>query len=418
LKIAAGTIKEPCLFLEKTPVELRKEVYKYLLVNPLLATPACINRNSAYHHGNTVKFGLNTNILRVNRQIYDEASKVLYGDNTFRVECIARAANPYYPMSAINRFFDPSGRHENYWSLEKVGAVKKVKHWKVLISAYRGTSLAAPSPDFVNFCRAIANTKPISLEVMVIGRGLEKQDPRGITYEDSVDSYHPLAKVTKPLKLLTNVGHFNMIDAANSELPPPPVTSEMLSYFNPPKWNDRIDTPDMTWFNNLDLVSNLKLLVEGNTPIELAFKMHGKLLKYAQAFERHEEFRKDMDLPFGAAAQTIRHRESLMVPEATNSYLVDCSRNPYKLMPYYHPMEDALERASKASDYQNVASFKKWRKRVLDELEDSYQRKFPSPCFVLASPFPLPHPHSLQYSPRNLSTITNLSQALPWRQRL
>lgn len=411
MKIAAGIIKEPCRFLQKIPVELREQVYKHLLVDSILSTPACINRNNAHHHVNTVKFGLHPNILRVNRQIYDEASKVLYGDNTFRVECISRATNPYYPMSAINRYFDPSGSHEKYRSLGEVSVVKKVKHWKVLISAYRGTSLHAPSPDFVDFCRAIADTKPISLEVMVIGRGLEKQDSRGFSYDDNVDSYHPLVKVTKPLKLLTNVGYFTMIDAANSELPPPPVTTSMMSYFNPPKWNDRIDAPDANWFNYPELISNLKLIVEGNTPTELAFKMHGKLLKYAQAFERHEEFQKDMDLLFGVAGQTVRHRDAMILLrsqheewlEHTDDNLENSSRNPYKLMPYYHPMEDALERATKASDYQNVASFKKWRKRVLDELEDSYQRKSPSPCFVLASLFPLPHPNSLQHSSRNLS---------------
>ncbi|KAM0324192.1 hypothetical protein ACHAQA_008386 [Verticillium albo-atrum] len=68
------TAARQCPFLEWLPLEMRLEIYKHLLVHPPLT------RNLLGAHSSRP---LHTAILRVCRQIYAEASGMLYGENTF-----------------------------------------------------------------------------------------------------------------------------------------------------------------------------------------------------------------------------------------------------------------------------------------------------------------------------------------------
>lgn len=363
----------PCCLLSRLPIEIRNQIYSLLLVSPLISQPDSINRTST--HGTTIKLDLSPSILRANRQIYHEASEILYGSNTFRVECLWR--NPY-PMSPITRKIDSHGHHEIYTSMALSPAAAKVKHWKVIITAYKACTYHAPSPDLVDFCRAICTTRPASLTVMVIPEGLEEQDDTSFTYDADTDEYHKLTKVVSPLGLFRGVGAFRIMEAAYFELPtPPPCT---VTHGEPPRWGPRTPPGERSVFPTLlmpdgerTVVPNLlmpgfKKLVEGDRRIEYAFKMQKNLLTYAQAFEQHIPFKVAMDLPYGAAKRRLRDREGSESGESCNAY------NPYKTSREFHPVEDGLERAFQAADSNSIRPFKKYRSIVLDSLKPQYQR--------------------------------------------
>jgi hypothetical protein len=86
-------------FLDTFPPEIRNEIYKHLLCNPLLEdTAAEIDAREGNEDENDdeeqtsptayfVQYGLSPAILRTCRQIYEEASIILYGHNTFYFVC-------------------------------------------------------------------------------------------------------------------------------------------------------------------------------------------------------------------------------------------------------------------------------------------------------------------------------------------
>jgi hypothetical protein len=76
-------------FLDKFPLEIRNEVYKHMLCNPILAEPTFVQRTDKWclswpHY---VAYDLSPAILQTCRQIYEEASIVLYERNTFYLIC-------------------------------------------------------------------------------------------------------------------------------------------------------------------------------------------------------------------------------------------------------------------------------------------------------------------------------------------
>lgn len=75
---APAPIIHTCPFLTKFPPEIRNNIYGYLLANPKLGDkylPSMSDIHTNYH--------LSLEILRTNRQVYTEASKVLYETHDF-----------------------------------------------------------------------------------------------------------------------------------------------------------------------------------------------------------------------------------------------------------------------------------------------------------------------------------------------
>ncbi|KAE9373676.1 hypothetical protein N431DRAFT_465954 [Stipitochalara longipes BDJ] len=71
-----------CSFLHKLPLENRRQIHAYLLVNRMLGQTELeldSSTNSDGEYINMIKYGLSPSILSTNRQIYEEASDVLYG---------------------------------------------------------------------------------------------------------------------------------------------------------------------------------------------------------------------------------------------------------------------------------------------------------------------------------------------------
>ena len=77
-----------CSFFKKIPLEVRNEIYKFLLVNPMLGQ-SDLETNIWKEDGlYEVKYELETSVLSTCRQAYNEASNTLYGLNTSYIYCM------------------------------------------------------------------------------------------------------------------------------------------------------------------------------------------------------------------------------------------------------------------------------------------------------------------------------------------
>lgn len=103
-------------------------------------------------------------ILRTCRQVNEEAISVLYGRNKFIVGFTKNRA-VRSPMSR-GECCGPEGHRT--LDLEMSPGFKKVRHWKVIVTADPDDCTTAPNPNFVRFCRSLSENAPQSLEVWIM----------------------------------------------------------------------------------------------------------------------------------------------------------------------------------------------------------------------------------------------------------
>ena len=72
-----------CYLLETIPVEVRIEIYKYLLINPILGKPDSIHGGFSSRYGSTISAELTPGVLGTCHQIYLEASPYYMGRTQF-----------------------------------------------------------------------------------------------------------------------------------------------------------------------------------------------------------------------------------------------------------------------------------------------------------------------------------------------
>lgn len=77
-----------CYFLETIPIEVRIEIYKYLLRNPILGEPDSIHTGFSSGYSSKIKYGLTPGVLGTCQRIYEEASLILYEQNTIFIACV------------------------------------------------------------------------------------------------------------------------------------------------------------------------------------------------------------------------------------------------------------------------------------------------------------------------------------------
>lgn len=137
-------------FLGTFPPEIRNEIYKLLLCNPLLADASVDMDETFDEEGNLdeipivppVQYGLCPAVLRTCKQIYEEASVVLYEHNTFYFVC--RGPWEWHDYHGIlgmaplcplyKRNYDSRVGHGT-GLLKNIPAVRRVKNWKVFLNA-------------------------------------------------------------------------------------------------------------------------------------------------------------------------------------------------------------------------------------------------------------------------------------------
>jgi hypothetical protein len=343
-----GPEKPKCYFLETIPIEVRNHIYEYLLVNPDLCSPA-IFPASAYHE-QIDRYYLSPSILGTCRQINDEATPILYERNTFIVG-FNRDCRSYSPISRIE------GQIDGYTDLFQLPGFKKVKQWKIVLSANKEEGFGAPIYNFVTFCRAISDNLPRSLKVWIM--------PKGYIWDKEVRfrSYYDVTAVLQPLSLLRNISEIHLGEVPINE----------LSTFRPVLRQSTSSPHDFPahW------LENMKALVKSDKPLACVWKMYQKLLNYAQSFERNDQFRENMEPIWGSGTCYAKRK----VEGASWSWRtwnremggLNQSKNPFFLSPA-HPVEEGLLLGNVGSEKNDIELFLNARATVLGYLEPQYQR--------------------------------------------
>ncbi|APA05455.1 predicted protein [Sclerotinia sclerotiorum 1980 UF-70] len=387
--------KSTSIFMRRLPVELRLKIYKLLLTNPKLSEVESIGKTADF--GKDVKFELSPAILRTCKVIRDEAEPILYGSNTFVLECIGGygpLGSIHVPQSPLTRYddacsdgFDVDSDTEDELERNLMGysgnefhfdfttfkALKKVKRWRIITSAYRPTPLdPIPSKSFVHFCQALCQEAPTrperSIEIVL---GLGRVDSVSKTEDAQYKfSKEQLNFLLQPLRLLKDVKLELTIAQWKTDLP---VSAQLCGgssefYF---LCNEGVATLQRFMDLAPPIVQKYQALAKDPSPVEKVFKMHKRLEQYAKSFERSERFSKDMcTLQKGHVSG---RRESRDYGWQLPSHSLG---NPFKghSTSSYHPVELAFSKAIVAKDKEDVTQFKAARALILRELEPQYRR--------------------------------------------
>jgi hypothetical protein len=215
------------------PSVIRWMVYQLILVNPILGQHVSVDRDS--DAGTTSQYGLCPAVLRLNRDVYDEASRVLYNENTFCFVCVRHW---HYTSRWIHREGDYNCKGLPNWSEEKIRVegispllryqyeratplwelpqMKRVKRWRVLVvSEHRDHRL----PDFSTridwqntsqplrqFVRVVARQKSRKLEILVLNK-----PSRGVK--------RAMEDILAPLQFLRDIERLCVRNALPGEFP-------------------------------------------------------------------------------------------------------------------------------------------------------------------------------------------------------
>jgi len=190
----------PCYFLEKIPIEVKRLIYGYPLINPILSQCSSIETDEVF--GSRVAYGLSPNVLQTCKQIGLEASQVLYEENVFFM-AIARpdVAQRYEWLP----FFSPLTRHNPDVSF---AAMSRVRCWKITAVETFGTKNSAISA-LTRFLFAISHSKVKSLELLLC--------PLPMNHYQT--DYDRVLDILRPFRILRNVKSFRARYAAVSKIP-------------------------------------------------------------------------------------------------------------------------------------------------------------------------------------------------------
>ncbi|TGO44726.1 hypothetical protein BOTNAR_0755g00020 [Botryotinia narcissicola] len=162
--LAAGSTST----LERMPLEIRKEILKYLLLNPELGTISCIHSDEGW--GSKIKYELQPAILRVCKEFHAEGVEMLYGENWFFIECVLPARDHLLHRYALTRFCEvayPESLHSSRElainHLKTVPGVKRIGHWKISIAPMRINA----RNNVINLCRSICHNGIKSMKFVI-----------------------------------------------------------------------------------------------------------------------------------------------------------------------------------------------------------------------------------------------------------
>ena len=196
-----------CYFLDrKTPIEIRIQIYRYMLFNPSLAEFSSVKKEDQF--GATASYGLTPKVIATCKQIYQEASEVLYKDNTFFMAFVPQLIHAWPGPEA--QLISPLTRFDNR---ARFSTVSKVRRWKIMLVGKVRTHKDAMS-IMTRFCIAISDSQLKSLELLL----LPSRDENHL----KLNSYGGAGRrrhLIRPLQKLRNIEKFQYRAATASEVP-------------------------------------------------------------------------------------------------------------------------------------------------------------------------------------------------------
>ncbi|CZR65107.1 uncharacterized protein PAC_15007 [Phialocephala subalpina] len=336
-------MKTGSLFLDMLPREIWDKIYRLLLVNIDLGSHGQFQKVWAGDWTMPHRFDLSAGLLRTSRQIHEETSATLYGENTFVISFGGRDM----VLSPLLRWFSQGWGEDPIPTLST--SIAKVKRCTVVLTAKQGERPSLPDYEFVKFCQALSQSPLTHLEVLVL--------PKLIWYNQSQCTYDPLPEVLYPLQILRGITSFHLGDVPLIEC----YTYE-TAYLDMIYSTESLITPEIQ--------QEFETLVKGTGPARRIFKMFDALLAYAQMFEINPEIRSEMKPQWGVKRNDSNHKRWAWNDGWGSFRNTD---NPFLCSPL-HPVEDSLQDASMAIEVDDIDLFVQARQNTLEYLEPQYQR--------------------------------------------
>lgn len=357
-------------FLNAYPREIRNEIYKHLLINPYLTDPECLQ---AMYDDTDYTIGLGPEILRTNRQIYNEAIHYLYDCNNFIVGFVEHTLLTPLMRNHGIKSCHARGQYQTYGDfLRCLSQAHRVRHWTLVVQNMIIPTTIHPSisANLSYFCRAICGSSPKTLTVLIVPKELTviPEDYGGIQVWHVEEDMNSL----KPLEILRNVGKLEFRPVGEQD-------SKIWDYHTAGFTEEELQrAPFQTSLNVQNLQNALALntpLIEGTTEAPLVFLMNEKLQRYARAFERCPQFKWQMSMPY-VGRQTEQDLEDWLTLGFTNTKTdLRTSQSPFtERFHRMHPLEHALHCAEDASTQNAEIAFKLHRTTILNYLEPQYGR--------------------------------------------
>ncbi|KAF7901000.1 hypothetical protein EAF00_003221 [Botryotinia globosa] len=354
--------------LDKLPLEVRRMIYKELLVNPVLETKKAIEPGTEF--GTEAIYGLTPAILRTCRSIYEEASEVLY-DQTFIIKCDhnyrgSRRLGPRPLMSCPcpilryeYRLTSPFTRIE---IPIKSSAMTQARSWKVLVDS--SVNDIDSQQQFYEFCRAVCDARPKKIEIVMLKTGTGLPDEFQTRQLEMIPTWKPWETLA-PLTMLRKVGKLSI----RNELPP--FLHEI----------DGFDPDKVVWSSHQPgkvLTRMLQNLVQSDRPVERLFQMRKELVILAQSFERYLPFKMDMNFraPLTMRNSFRSHPEDIhdLIQWGYKRYTEYSIPNPNRNKDGNNDLEESLFKARNADLTMQNSTFKQHREEILKQLRLQYNR--------------------------------------------
>ncbi|TGO66752.1 hypothetical protein BOTNAR_0055g00330 [Botryotinia narcissicola] len=332
--------------LDKLPLEVRRMIYKELLVNPVLGTMKAIEADTEF--GTEAIYGLTPAILRTCRNIYEEASEVLY-DQTFIIKCDYnyRGGGRLEPKPLMSCPC-PILRYEYkltspFTRLEipvKSSAITQARSWKVLVDS--SVDDIDSHQQFYEFCGAVCNARPKKIEIVMLKTGTVPPDPAQMRW----------LEITPTNEL-------------------PPFLHEV----------DGFDPDEVVWSSHQPgklLTRMLHNLAQSDRPVERLFQIRAELVILAQSFERYLPFKMDMNFraPLTMRNSFRSHPEKIhdLIQWGYKRYTEYYVPNPNRNKDGNNDLEESLFKARNADLTMQNSTFKQHREEVVKQLWLQYNR--------------------------------------------
>jgi hypothetical protein len=166
--------------------------------------------------------------------------------------------------------------------------------------------------------------------------------------------YFDPVKTLKSFRILRNVAKLEILTAEGMDL---------LLQVQDPDWS-------LTTAHDLppEFEEELRTVVQDSTPALHIWKMYETLVRYTQALKRNERYRDEMMPRMGEAKALLRRRSKQWTWSDRLFSEIEYCQSPFegpKTQDSFHPVEDALEYASYASELNRLQKFRKARSTLL-----------------------------------------------------
>ncbi|KAI9646037.1 hypothetical protein NHQ30_005475 [Ciborinia camelliae] len=386
------------------PPEIRDEIYKFLLVNPMLGQGSSVTTvanpvlsGTAWKKEVTApKYDLHPVVLRVCKQMHQEGLRMLYERNVFYMDCTnwiyrddsLQRAYGYNAEDETDKFpvttalnVTPLTRYSEHLHVSPTSddwtwqgnqlfyeqpplsrlmgpQARYVRQWKVIVSGDAWVDKGRFAENaLTQFCHVICQRPGLMLSFIVCTDQTSNNNEN--TTVAGLKKHSTFDEIFAPLKVLRNIARVEFREAHadfEKDVEEEEISEELPGYFDE-HYRVVNDSTALTLSSGKVQEKYISLMKGSSQLMQPINLMCDVLVEYAQTFERVPELKQDMDVG-------TDNNEVLFKEDKVNKY-----KRPY------HPIENLLRSLRGAAWLGDMNQFKLHRKELLQEIEkQNYQK--------------------------------------------